>query len=59
MGRRANIPEVPLGISTEIIEGVEEIQVHAKGERPTVLLSLQETGLCVCQRIHPLTEGIY
>ena len=36
MGRRANILEVSLGRSTERIEGVEEIQVHAKGERPTV-----------------------
>ena len=36
MGRRANIPEVPLGTRKERIEGVGEIQVHAKGERPTV-----------------------
>ena len=44
MGRRANIPEVSLGISTERIEGVEEVQVHAKGERPTVhsLLRIDE-----------------
>ena len=44
MGKRANIPEVPLGINTEIIEKAEEFQVHAKGERPTVhsLLRIDE-----------------
>ena len=44
MGRKADIPEVPLGRSTEIIEGVEEVQVHAKGERPTIhsLLRINE-----------------
>ena len=36
MGRRDNIPKVSLGRSIERIEGVEEIQVHAKGETPTV-----------------------
>ena len=36
MGRRANSLEVPLGRSTERIEGVEEVQVHAKGEIPIV-----------------------
>ena len=36
MGRRANIPEVLLGRSIERIEGFEEVQVHAKGERPTI-----------------------
>ena len=36
MGRRANIPEVWLERSIEGIEGVEEVQVHAKGEIPIV-----------------------
>ena len=36
MGKRANISEVPLRRITKIIEGVEEIQVHAEGERPAV-----------------------
>ena len=36
MSRRDNIPEAPLGRSTERIQGIEEVQVHAKGEIPTV-----------------------
>ena len=32
MGRRVNIPEVSSGRSTERVEGVEEIQVHAEGK---------------------------
>ena len=36
MGRRFNILEVSLGISTERVEGVEEIQVHAEGKRSIV-----------------------
>ena len=36
MGRRDNIREVSLGRSTKRIEVVEEVQVHAKGEIPTV-----------------------
>ena len=36
MGRIDNIPEVSLERSTERIEGVEEVQVHAKGEIPIV-----------------------
>ena len=44
MGRIDNIPEVPLGKSTKRIEGIEEVQVYAKGERPTVhsLLRIDE-----------------
>ena len=44
MGIRANIPEVSLGRSIEIIEGLEEVQVHAKVEIPTVhsLLRIDE-----------------
>ena len=45
MSRRANIPKVPLGRITERIEGVEEIQVNAKGERPTVHSLLQNDEL--------------
>ena len=36
MGRRDNIPEVSLGRSTERIEGVEKVRIHAKGETPIV-----------------------
>ena len=44
MGRRVNIPKVSLGRSKERVKGVEEIQVHSKGERSIVhsLLGIDE-----------------
>ena len=33
MGRGVNVSKAPLGGSTKRVKGVEEIQVHAEGER--------------------------
>ena len=36
MGRGDNFSKVPLGVGAKRVEGIEEIQVHAEGERSTV-----------------------